>query len=320
MKSLATTLSFVLILILAGCDLVSPERHKKDFYYIIAGDLEVNTSLSKDRCIFIGKTINLNESLNEMFFYNEEMSVKLQKIDNNENVVDESTLQLNINFTNFDSLGYYDPSAMIIEPKTKYRLVVIVPDSNNNTLDTLWAETITPSIIEFSENPAFTNTEPLNNEDFPILVYDTANIDHPLIIRTENANTINLKYKYYCMEELADAYYIHEYPLSDDDQPAEEEDYEDPVYGSPRKIEWFMEYKPEIGNDGSYYVTDRAYKSSFVFWGRYCITLSSIDTNYYKYLYSYEGYKKGGIRSSANNAYGYFGSSSSIKLYTKVVE
>ncbi len=85
----------------------------------------------------------------------------------------------------------------------------------------------------------------------------------------------------------------------------------------PRKMKFWYSYQPSLYEETDMFlITDRGYKASFIFYGRYEIQVYSIDENYYKYLYNTNGFLHGGIE----NGFGYFGSVSGGKLFTKIVE
>ena len=300
------------IIIFTSCDqLVSPRRYKEEYYYVITGRLYENEAITPENAIFVGKTI-LADGGNIEEFVISDAQVKIIDLENE--VV--FPLQFIIDLTsNPINLGYFDPTGSLIPQALKsYRIEAVLVDSINYAQDTLWAEATVPKPIEIEiDTTAFTADTTLTG--WPELVYDTANIDHPLTIKAEDQQTMNLYFRFFCLESWEDAIYTIEY--MGNDSPEDEEEYEDPNTGFPRKIEYFNLYEPELDlQSGNYYVIDRGYKGAIIFYGRYSITVYNIDDNFFKYLYKPEGYNFGGI----NGGIGYFGAVSGNTVYTKVIE
>jgi len=300
----------VIVLLVSCADLTAPRRHKKESY-VVSGLLYVNEYVTPNHPIFLGKTANIEGgNVAEMFILADTIRVTLTEIETMTTI----NLELNIPQTFYiDSLGYYDPvNALLIKPEHHYKIEAVITDEG--ITDTIWAVTSTPRAYGILEDDAFSHALPESEDDYPLLKYDTANTEHPLRILANSDSTVAIKFRFYCLEEYQNAYYIQDYPGTDD-TPEDEEEYEYPGDGSPRKIEWFYQYTPSM-IDGQYTITDRGYKGNLIFYGRYEISIFALDKNYYHYLYKQEGYKYGGI----NNGIGFFGSVSGQKVYTKVVE
>ena len=304
-----TVMIIPLILLITNCsDFPAPERYDND-YFMVNGLLKEGEPITPENPILITKTIDVESgNINEIFPDSIISQVRVTEketgdfIDLQPFTVDSLGMEIN--------LFYYDTSfEFIIESEKTYRLSISL-DSG----DSIWAETTVPKHIELKSNSAFSDSL---TDTLPELDYDNANTDHPLRIECSTDETIQLYFKFYCLEEYYNAEYITDY--GDEDTPEDEYDYEDPVDGSPRKITWYSYYKPALENS-TYFITDSGYKSNLLFYGRYSITTLSIDDNYFKYLYKPEGFNHGGIESNNDRAKGYFGSASGNTIYTKVVE
>ena len=315
MKNRIYFMLIIALIVISACeDNVGPQRFD-DEYYVITGLLYDNQTIDQDNGIFIGKSIDADGG-NLMDSFIEPDSLEVTVLEEETDFEIELAPFLTIDSTNI-SLQYYDAThSLTIKSGYTYKIKVKIQTFDG--IDTLWAETTVPDSINICENSAFTFEEPQNDSLFPELSYDNANEEYPLKIQTYSAETIELYFQFYCLEEFEDAYYIEDYPGLGD-QPETQDEYEHPVYGTPRKIEYYAEYLPQM-EDGKYYITDTSYASNFIFWGKYRLRAYSIDNNYYSYLYKPEGYNHGGIESNEDNAIGYFGSVSGNTVYTKVVE
>ncbi|MBN1327632.1 MAG: DUF4249 family protein [Candidatus Cloacimonetes bacterium] len=300
------------VILLSGCEqLTSTRRFTEDHYYVVTGKLYENLPVTPERAIFIGKTIPA-EGGNLMEMLISDAAVQITDLQSNVVYPLEFVNEINGNSLN---IGYYDASETLVpQAQKQYRLEAVFYDNLTESIDSLWAVTTVPQPIEIEiDSLVFTADTTLTG--WPELVYETANLEHPLTIKAEDGSQQQLYFLFYCLENWQNARYIN--PFADHDYPDDEEEYEDPTYGYPRKIEYFNLYMPELDpEDGLYYIIDRSYKGNFIFYGRYSVTIYNIDDNFYQYLYRPEGYNFGGI----NNGIGYFGAVSGNTIFTRVIE
>ena len=298
-------LLILILLILGGCDnFTSSARYTKD-EYVITGLLYKGLPVEY---IFIGKTISpYNDFYPDMNVPDADVVIKEFA---GETLNDSIPL---IYFQLEDSIGVYLDPDILIDPSSAktisadytYRIEVRI----DGTL--VSAETEIPEPIAFVDDPAFTED---STAVFPQLDIDTADNEHPLKIQSQNTEPINLLYRFYCLLDFEDhPQYIISF--GDHDTPEDEEEYENPADGFPRRIEFFGQYQPSEEN-GNFFVTESAYSGAIVFYGDYEISVFSVSENYYNYLYKTDGFKHGGIV----NGYGYFGAVSGVNVYTEVVE
>jgi len=294
-------LIFLALVILFGCDEFTSEQRYNDDYYVITGLLFEGQPIQQ---IFIGKTVSPGELITDFNIYYADVVVK----EFEEGVIVDS---INLSYLSLGTgYGVYMDSTQskIISSEYTYRIEARIGDK------LVYAETEVPKYIEILADDAFTFEE--DTEDYPNLVYETADSEHPIIIQTATGEPINLMFEFYCLEEFGDhPQYI--YDFGDHDTPDDEEEYESPGDGSPRRIEFYGSYLPEMNPENEeYYITEQSYSGPFVFYGDYQITIYSISDSYYNYLYKPDGYAHGGIQ----NGFGYFGAVSGKTIYTEVVE
>ncbi|MCD4818786.1 MAG: DUF4249 domain-containing protein [Candidatus Cloacimonetes bacterium] len=297
-----------LVLLLISCDDLTSGKRFTEQYYTLTGLLIEGETVSTENYIFLGRTIEA-EGGNLSDIYIDDAQVKLINQTLNDTIFLTFFYEVSIETFKF---GYYDAAEqMIINAGHSYRIEAEIPEQDGSN-GFVWSETTIPSeiILNPDNDESFTDNPELI---FPTLSYETANTEHPLTIQASSIDVISLLFQFYCLEDYKDAIFVHDFHGSEE-HPETPEDYEHPQTGMPRKIKWFFKYQPEFVNN-AYYIYDRGYRSNLVFYGRYEIKVLSIDENYYQYLYKVDGYKYGGIQ----NGYGYFGSASGGKLYTKVV-
>ncbi|MCK4654363.1 MAG: DUF4249 family protein [Candidatus Cloacimonetes bacterium] len=287
--------------VLFGCDdFTSSERYKDD-NYVITGLLYEGQPIQP---IFIGKTISpFNDEFTDMNIDYAEVTIKEF---NGETLIDSVQL---VYFPLEEGIGVYiDPFQIkIISSDYIYRIEAWIGD------ELVFAETEVPDSIYVLLDEAFTTD---STTIFPQLIYETADSEHPLIIQTINDEVVNMMFKFYCLEEFEDEpqYII---VFGDHETPEDEEEYENPNDGFPRRINFFGSYLPVWNEEyQQFLVTESAYSGPIVFYGDYEISVYSISQNYFNYLYMTDGYTHGGIQ----NGYGYFGAVSGTSLYTEVIE
>lgn len=311
-------LSALVLVILSCSDLTSGKRFEETSL-VLTGLLDENSTVNPENPVYIGRTVDVNAgNLADLFIDDEDVEY-VHLID----IAAQDTVSM-VFYVNFEKgkevgkFGYIDPNwnnenGLLITSGNTYRIEAKV--KHLNEWITISAETTVPKPITL--NPLNDDSFTFNpEEEFPELSYETANTEHPLQIQTESDEAANMFFQFYCMETFDNALYIIEYP-GEEETPEDEESYEHPVSGFPRKVQFWYAYEPKLLEDEQMFViTDRGYKASFIFYGRYEIQAFSVDENYYQYLYKTNGFMHGGIE----NGVGYFGSRSGDKIYTKVVE
>lgn len=292
-------------LFLMSCDDFTASQRYKHNEFFISGLIHFGTFIDHEHPIFIGKTISPFDG-NWQDIPESGADVKIYEYS------DLSTLKDSVSLTfSWEIVGYYDVENYL---KIKENHFYKIEAKIGNEL--IWAETNIPPIIEIeTSETAFTDSL---SENLPQIVYETANQKNPIEIRSylpETENTYVLKVRLYCLEDFSFGYpeYTNKYSNSG---PEKENEYEDPMTGFPRKVEYFQEYEPtKIHGEQYSVVMDSQYSGGIIFFGDYSLTYSSISDNYYKYLYKPEGYKHGGI----HNGYGYFGATADKTIYAKFV-
>jgi len=294
------------LLLLSSCiDFTSSERFTDESYYL-TGILRAGETVNFDNPIIIGKTIPVEGgSFDDLLIF--DASVMLYELNPDSTIVDSTSLTFQVN--PFGQIGYIDAAGnKIINPESIYLIEAII-----DTIDLVWAKTTIPKLIQVvadslvTTNSGYT-TDP-NVSEWPEMIFEDIDLEHPIQIVTQDNDTFNLYAGFYCLEEWQNAEYI--FPFGDQNYPEEEEDYESEADGSPRKTSMFYIFQPTDN-----LINFSFYQYAFNFYGRYEVSVSSIDDNYLNYLYKPEGYNHGGI----NGGVGYFGSAVSHVMYTNVVE
>jgi len=289
-------------LLLTSClDFTSPDRYTKKLYYL-TGLLNQGSTITLENPVLLGKTIPAEgATLEDLFIM--DADVKVYEY-NRENQLTNS-VQLDFSYDpdpEDEKWGYVDlEGLMVIQSGFRYEIIAI------NEQDTISASTVVPETISVLPDPTGYTDDP-EDEPYPEMVYDYVDRDHPIQIQTVDNEVFPLYAEFYCLEEWYEAEWVRPF---NSDYPEDEEEYENPSNGSPRKIVSFYPFQP-VNNLVNY----QFYQSAFVFYGRYEVIINAIDDNYYHYLYKPEGYNHGGI----NGGIGYFGSVSGKKMYTNIVE
>jgi hypothetical protein len=308
-------LLLTLVLVVLSCSDLTSGKRFEETSLVLTGLLDENSTVNPENPVYIGRTVDVNGgNLTDLFIDDEDVEyVHLINVTTQDTILlekyppDEKGKGVGI-------VGFIDyQNEMLITSGNTYRIEALV--KHLNEWITISAETTVPKPIAL--NPLNDDSFTFNPEaEFPELSYETANTEHPLRIQTESDEAANMFFQFYCMETFDNALYIIEYP-GEDETPEDEEAYEHPVSGFPRKVQFWYAYEPKwLDDEQMFVITDRGYKASFIFYGRYEIQAFSVDENYYQYLYKTNGFMHGGIE----NGVGYFGSRSGDKIYTKVVE
>lgn len=289
--------------VLTSClDFTSPDRYNKKLYFL-TGLLNQGSTITLENPILLGKTISVEDmTLEDLVIMDADVNVYEYNPDN------ELTNSVQLDFS-YDpdpeekKWGYVDfEQMMVIQSGFRYKIIAVV-----NQQDTISASTIVPEVITILPDPTG-YCDDMDAEPYPEMVYDYIDRDHPIQIETETNDVFPLYAEFYCLEEWYVAEWVRPF---DSDHPLDEEEYESPSNGWPRKIVSFYPFQPENN-----LVNYQFYQSAFAFYGRYQVTINAMDDNYYHYLYKPEGYNHGGI----NGGIGYFGSVSGKKMYTRIVE
>ncbi len=298
--------NFILILlcltalILTSCsDLTSEKRFKEDIY-TVTGILYAGQTVNLSKPVIICKTVDTNNiNIQNMIV----TDAQVQLTDLSDNSITPLVFGAN---PATGKLGYYDPTfSLIVQKGHTYRLNIQIADKS------ISAETTVPDSISFIDIPGYSVQ---NIQPYETVVYDQIDLYHRIKIQTYSPENLNLLVEYYCMENWTDVEYTLTM-MGSPTHPEEEDDYEDPMTGSPRLHRGYYNYKPQAEN-GNYFVDLGFNQLSYSFYGNYEVRLYSIDNNYFSYLYKFEGYKYGGI----HNGYGYFGSANGQKIWTKVIK
>lgn len=298
----------VALLIISCTEFTAPERYTEMSYYL-TGILKAGKTVDFENPIIVGKTTSVENVSFGDFFVNG-ADVTIFEMDNTGTILDSINLScIPIPLLEDTLFIYVDVNAyLLIEPELTYRIEAII-----DTTSFLWAETIVPKTVQIvadslvTQNSGYT-TDP-NPPIWPEMVFDSIDLDHPIQIITQDDGSFNLHAEFYCLEEWYDAEYV--FAMEEDTFPEDEEEYESEADGSPRKTTTFYIFQPTDNM-----INFSFYQYAFNFYGRYKVTVSSIDDNYLNYLYRPEGFNHGGI----NGGVGYFGSAVSHVMYTKVIE
>ena len=192
--------------------------------------------------------------------------------------------------------GYYANPSITIDMLTAYHLTVSVPGE-----EVITATTTTPVSYNLLSGPrplpgTMRHADIPDRFPFELVCYDEEQIFFLDV---------------YCLESWEDARYI--IPFGDHDRPDDEEEY---GYdnGEPRRISAYFHIK-DVARQGSRYTID-FYSALMVFWGKYEVSLLTVDDNYYNYLYREHPEESGGIVGGI----GVFGSGCRSRYLVKVIE
>lgn len=295
-------------LVLCGCaETTAPQRYKQNSYYI-SGLLHADSTVTKESAIIVGKTTDFNNP-NAGGLHIADARVLLKDVTTGDSVrlvyIQGSALDASYQSGYYDSCG-----VMTILPEHQYQLTVKVMENGQEQVIT--ANTKVPKRVHVLPNAGYVGTL---NASLPQIRYEEIDRKYPLELQTTDNNNIDIYLETYCLESYHDAQFIYAHYYGGDEHPTKPKDYEDPVTGAPRKGVLYYEYKPVQTVQG-YLITERNYQMYFSFYGRTRVTLYSIDSNYYHYLYSAEPYLHGGVA----NGIGYFGSVSGDVLYTQIIQ
>lgn len=290
-------LILLLPLLVWACSGTGDERNTQSTY-VITALLTAGQMVNADNPIYVTSSVNLDHgNILDMSIQNAIVAIT----DSTSGQVYPLTY-VGLPVTDTQSLGYYcDTSGtLLVQPQHTYRIDVQIEQNH------LWAiTTVPPALAVVDSANGFTANA---SGPYPQVAVDSLDAHHPLYMYTSPGYSFHMFMETYCLEE---DYHNLEYsfPILGQDKPKKQEDYEDPINHSPRRLRWYYDYLTD--NNGL--ARESSYQTSFAFkHADYYMKVLSIDDNYYRYLYKPEGYKYGGV----NGGYGYFGSGCGVILYT----
>lgn len=295
---------FALSFLYCSDDLTSDKRYKNDTYYFVTGYLRAGKPVTIDYPIRIGRTIKHSDTLDlRQVMLTENADVKI--------IDTETGAEFPLIPTPLSSgqfLGYYDPDgALLPEPGKKYKFQAQIDTS------IIEGETVIPQQLDYlGPNDVFSAD---TSDGFP--EYEFKNYENnPVIVKAlqnqQDDERVTLFFQAYCLEEWQDAEYNEDWDFFDEEKPDDKDEYENPISGEPRRIEFMAKYVPEENG----VIEESGYDAMFVYYGRYKFTVYNIDDNFYNYHYKTEGFNFGGLK----NAVGFFGSVNGYELYTKILK
>jgi len=300
----------IVIILITACDLTSPERFERD-ELVIAGYLQAGKPVSIDNPIFIGKTVSTEGGNFEDVFIDSAF-VTIENIDE----VITDTLQFG--FSEF-KIGYYNDD-LVIKAGNTYK--IMVETEIDSMLIYAYAFTTVPDSIylDLDYNDLVTveyGFADEYDEILPQIPYDEIEDNFPVYSRYDDGSVVYTYYNYYCLEEFSTDLeftepimgYEH---LEEDD----EESYNSPLSRNMRESSMIWRYQPLQDDEGNWYLLEETYDGGFSYYGRYRLTIYSVDQNFYTYKYHSESHLYGGIVGGI----GYFGSVSGEDFYTKVTK
>lgn len=290
------------LMIACGVDYTSSQRYSGDLYFI-SGLLREGEPISLDNPIRIGKVAEVGDTVDLRTMM---ISARVTLIDSLNHHQIELIPAPN-QFVKY--LCYYDSSQSFI-PKEKQTYYIRIEIEGYAKIIT--AQTTIPAKFLIEPNPGFTSD---STATMPEMKAELIGSTYPMKMKAEvmpGERYMVLYYRAFCLENWQDAEYSDNYFFKFRDKPEEEEEYEDPATGYPRKMDFFTTSVP---NDKGF-INDKTYGTLFAFYGRYELTIYSVDNNYYYYLYKPEGFNKSGV----TNGIGYLGSVSGTKLYTRIIQ
>ncbi len=300
---------FCISLVITSCiDFTAPERYTEQSYYI-TGILKAGKTVDFESPVIIGETTPVEGfSLSDLFI--RDADVVLYEMNDSRAILDSTILTciaipIQITLELVDTMYIYVDvnEHLVIQPELSYRIEALI-----DSTDLVWSETTVPKTIQVLADPTGYIADSTASV-WPEMVFEDIDLEHPIMIETLDNETSNLHAEFYCLENWDEAEYI--FAMEEDTYPEDEEEYESEADGSPRKTTTFYIFQPTDN-----LINFSFYQYAFNFYGKYEVTVSSIDDNYMSYLYKPEGYNHGGI----NGGVGYFGSAVCSVMYTKVIE
>ncbi|MBT3756094.1 MAG: DUF4249 family protein, partial [Candidatus Cloacimonetes bacterium] len=269
------------LLVTSCIDFTAPERFTEQSYFL-TGILKAGKTVDFEDPVIVGKTTSVEDVSFGDFFING-AEVTLFEMDNTGTILDSINLScIPIPLLEDTLFIYVDINAyLLIKPELTYRI-----EAKIDTTDILWAETTVPKTISVQPDPGYTADPTISG--WPEMIFGDIDLEHPIMIETQDNNTFNLHCEFYCLEDWDDAEYI--FAMEEDTYPEDPEEYESEADGSPRRTSTFYIFQPSDN-----LINFSFYQYAFNFYGRYEVNVSSIDDNFLNYLYKPEGYNHGGI-------------------------
>ncbi|MBP7461461.1 MAG: DUF4249 family protein [Candidatus Delongbacteria bacterium] len=285
-----------------GVDYTAPQRYTGDMYFV-SGLLREGEPVSLNNPIRIGKVAQIGDTVDLLSML---IPARVYLTDS----LTQQTVELTPAPGQIGKYLFFYDSSLSFIPKEKQTYTLRIEIEGYDKIIT--AHTTIPAKFEVESNSGFTAD---SSASYPEMKADRIGADFPLKMKAEvmpGERYVVLYYRSYCLENWQDVEYSDSYLFKFSDKPEDEEEYEDPSTGYPRKMDVYNTSIPAA--EGR--ISDKTYGSMFAFYGRYEMTIYSIDPNYYKYLYKPEGFNQGGVV----NGIGCFGSVSGTKLYTRIVK
>jgi hypothetical protein len=290
----AAAVSLVLLsMLLSGCD-KNPTEIALKYDYSLYAYLKVGETINADNPVTIKLLLDPYKPFNEQDLGVENAVVNLY-------LEDSDDLQYTlVHHSNGKYIALAD-AELIIEPAKKYSIEIDIEGHR------ITASTLTPALTEFSNNVMSSDS----------LDTTPATIDslraNPLKISCPLGESRIVYIETYCLEEYSNARYI--YPFWGNDYPADQEAYENPANGSPRRLSAIGIYSSKESIDAeNIHITD--YDALFFFYGKNRLSVYAVDENYYKSIYNTNGWESGGV----TGAYGVFASGMGATFYTTIIE
>lgn len=279
-------LLFLSVLMLTGCETNPAEIDLKYEYsvyaYLLVGEsVDINNPVSVRKHLdpykpFLGQKTGIIDADVLLKTAEDPVGIKLEHIGNGDYIVKDSTF--------------------LIQPNTTYDIEIII---NEHTIS---ARTETPQTTTFENIVMSTDTL-----SFPELDKKTL-IDNPVKVSCPPGEERIIYIETYCLEDYQNAFFRYNY--FGGERPEDQEQYESPTGGFPRRLGSVGIYSSREAIDPNYIViTD--YESMFFFYGRNRFSIYVIDRNYYEYLYNTISWENGGVQG----AYGIFGSGVGQRFY-----
>jgi hypothetical protein len=335
MNKIFIIVTLLIALGLTACsDFVSPERFDKS-YYTINAILKADSTISVSNPVWIGKTVSI-EQLNSAQLFVDNATVTITETAPDSTTMSFILIPVTIPFSdkvavpftgtqpsrsypkaNQSVTFYIDPLNHPIQPQYTYKITVDIPGYDKQ----LWAETTVPKVAELMPNFGYTplpgfgyTTDP--NDSTIAIPFEQVDVNYPVTIKVEGAQTVNYLVELYCLEsfsldlEYTTVIFGQEHATQD-----MEANYNQPTGETVRRINILGRFISSL-HEGNWYVSLTDYRQAFVFYGRYRVTATVMDDNYFKSKYMPEGYYHGGV----HNGLGCFGSASGGVMYTKIVK
>lgn len=308
-----------LLLVLTACsDFTSPKRFTES-QYTLSAVLTAGTYISLENPVIIGKSVNLAD-LNSPDMFISNAQVNITELYQGAEVTTFGLFPYHIVLPNTaDTVTLYiDTMQHIIQPGHTYHVEVTIP----GYAKTIMADTVVPEAVELEpdfnhlNNPAQGYTT-VYSDSLPVMPYDRINLDYPLALRVDGEQTVNTLFELYCLEEFSTDLEFTTSFLGQEHPPSSlESNYYASSGETIRRINFMARMVSKMADSGKYYILLQDYRQGFVFFGRYRVTASVIDDNYYYYKFMTDGYLHGGVV----NGIGCFGSRAGGTLYTRIVK